>query len=100
MNATREDVYAAIDGERDYQEGWRDPSLTDSGGEHSIQEFLTYIQSYANEAVEVGCRKPDPVSIPFGKHALRKIAALAVSALEQHGVLLRDTKDNLRKRHE
>ncbi len=99
MKATRQVIYTAIDGERDYQEGWKDPTLTTSQGNHSVQEFLGYIQDYAAEAIHIGCRKPDPVSIEFGLHALRKIAALAVSAMEQHGVKFRDTNDNLKERH-
>ena len=100
MSATRQEVYAVIDGERNYQDGWKDPTLTDSQGIHTVQEFLTYIQSYTNEAIEVGCRRPDRVSVEFGLHALRKIAALAVSAMEQHGVRERDPNDNLKQRHQ
>lgn len=96
----REEIYKAIDGEREYQEGWRDPLLTTSGGDHSIQEFLTYIESYTREAIEVGCRRPDPAAIEHGLHALRKIAALAVSAMEQHGVRYRASSDDLKVRHQ
>lgn len=99
MTTDRKEIYKAIDGERDYQDGWKDPTLTTSGGGHSIQEFLTYIASYTNEAMEVGARKPDPAAIEFGLHALRKVAALAVSAMEQHGVRTRDVKDDLKQRH-
>jgi len=73
--------------------------LTDSGGKHSAQEFLTYIESYTREAIEVGCRRPDPEAKEFALHALRKIAALAVAAMEQHGVRERANTDNLKARH-
>lgn len=87
--ATRAEVYAAIDGERKYQLKWENPELTDSGGEHSNVEFLIYIRSYVNEALEAASRKPDPEARVQNTHALRKIAALAVAALEQNGVLPR-----------
>jgi len=95
----RTQIYEAINEERDYQKGWEDSTLTDSEGKHSIQEFLTFIRSYTNEALEIGCRKPDPISNEFGLHILRKIAALAVAAMEQHGVNHRSITDNLKERH-
>ena len=87
--ATRAEVYAAVDGEREYQRKWENPDLTDSGGRHSNVEFLAYIQDYTTEALHVATRKPDPEARVFCTHALRKIAAMAVAALEQNGVLSR-----------
>jgi len=87
--ASRADVYAAIDGERDYQKKWENPDLTDSGGRHSNLEFLVYIRDYVEEALHVSTRDPDPVAREFTTHSLRKIAALAVAAMEQNGVLPR-----------
>lgn len=98
-SATRAEVYAAIDGERAYQEGWKDPNLTDSSGLHSNVEFLVYIQDYVNEALHTASRSPDPVARVQNTHALRKIAAMAVSAMEQNGVMFRDSGDNLAQRH-
>ena len=87
--ATRQEVYAVIDGERDYQRKWEDPALTDSGGRHSETEFLVYIQDYVNEALHEATRKPDPEAFKFCLNSLRKIAALAVAAMEQHGAVAR-----------
>lgn len=87
--ALRAEVYSAIDGERDYQRKWEDPNMTDSGGRHSQVEFLVYIQDYVNEALHVASRKPDPEAREFCAHSLRKIAALAVAAMEQNGVRTR-----------
>ncbi len=98
MNS-RQEVYNAIDGERNYQEGWKDKTLTDSGGLHSNVEFLVYIQDYVSEALHVASRKPDPEAEEFCLNSLRKIAALAVAAMEQNGVRYRDSKDNLKARH-
>ncbi len=88
-SATRAEVYAAIDGEREYQKKWQNADLTDSNGEHSNVEFLVYIQDYVTEALHEASRKPDPEARVQNTHALRKIAALAVAAMEQNGVLKR-----------
>lgn len=97
--ATRSEVYAAIDGERAYQEGWNDPELTDSGGRHSNVEFLAMIQYYTNNALGTATIRPDPAAKRETADALRKIAALAVAAMEQNGVCYRNTSDNLKARH-
>jgi hypothetical protein len=87
--ATRQEVYEALDGEREYQKKWENPELTDSGGVHTLTEFLVYIQDYTNEALHVASREPDPKSEEFIRHSMRKIGALAVAAMEQNGVRLR-----------
>ena len=87
--AVRADVYTAIDEERAYPKKWENPELTDSGGRHSNVEFLVYIKDYAEEALHIAARKPDPEARVQNTHALRKIAALAVAAMEQNGVLFR-----------
>jgi len=81
----REVVYDIIDSERDYQESrW-------PGHMHSPQEFLTYIRSYTNEALEVGARSNDLDGDVRTRQMvlIRKIAALAVAAMEQHKTPLR-----------
>lgn len=95
----RSEIYAAIDTEREYQDGWRDPSLTTSGGWHSLAEFLVYIQDYTSEALHMATRRPDLEAEEFTRHQMRKIAALAVAAMEQHGVRYRSLSDNLKARH-
>lgn len=97
--ATLAEAYAAIEGEIAYAKGWEDPTLTDSAGVHSNQEFLSYIRSYTNEALEVGARRPDPYAREFSAHALRKIAQLAIAGMVQNGVLPRSPEDVLKQRH-
>jgi hypothetical protein len=87
--ATRAEVYTAIDTERAYQKKWENPQLTDSGGKHSNVEFLVYIRDYVNEALHFASREPDPEAVIFCTNNLRKIAALAVAAMEQNGALQR-----------
>ena len=53
-------------------------------------EFLVYIRDYVEEALHVASRDGDPVVRVKTAHSLRKIAALAVAAMEQNGVLLRE----------
>jgi hypothetical protein len=82
--ATQEQVIAAVRGERDYQDGrW-------PGHAHSLTEFLVFIDHYVKEAM-------DKVSVENGedvaKHATRKIAALAIAAMEQNGFLPRTVPD-------
>lgn len=83
MKVTREKVYEAIDGERDYQEKrWERPLHT-----HSNTEYLVYIQHYVNQAfTAVSTQDGDGATLP----ALRKIAALAVAAMEENGAQLRE----------
>lgn len=85
----RREVFAAIEGERAYQETRWNPETTESGGIHSNVEFLVYIRDYVEEALHFASRNPDPQAIDFTKHSLRKVAALAVAALEQNGVVPR-----------
>jgi hypothetical protein len=82
MSATRNEVYNAIDGERAYQEQrWKRPEHN-----HTNTEYLVYIQHYVNKAfAAVSTQDGDGATLP----ALRKIAALAVAAMEENGVEFR-----------
>lgn len=75
---TRQEVYQLIDGERDYQESrWERPRHN-----HTATEYLVYINHYIQQAFA-------RVSTEDGEEgaleSLRKIAAIAVSAMEEHG---------------
>lgn len=82
---TREEVYKAIDSERTYQEVRWSPAVTNTGHKHSILEWLAYIRDYAEEAMHIESRKATPEADKECIHILRKIGALAVVAMEQHG---------------
>ena len=84
MKATRQEVYNTIDGERDYQEKrWERPAHN-----HSNTEYLVYIRHYVNEALSaVSTQDGDRATLP----ALRKIAALAVAAMEANGAQPRES---------
>jgi hypothetical protein len=82
---SREQVYKLIDGERAYQDERWNPDTTASGGLNSPQEWLTYIADYTAEALHAGCREADQTVRPKQMEAIRKIAAMAVAAMEQLG---------------
>ena len=79
MKDTQATVFYAIKGEREYQEQHRPDHRS-----RSLTEYLVYINHYVNKAFDV-------VSVEdgedFARASLRKIAALAAAALEEHGVL-------------
>lgn len=84
----REDiVYRAINEERDYQDSLI--SKSESDGRHSITEFVSYMEDYIQEARHVGARVWGPVAAQKQLGILRKVVALGVSCMEQHGVVRR-----------
>lgn len=73
----REEVYELINGERDYQDKkWGGP---EHDKRHSLGDFLLYMRYYLSEA-EV-CYGTD--SYEYTADNVRKVAALAVAAMEQ-----------------
>ena len=81
----RNEVYAAIDSERDYQDkrwGATASSGNPGAGERTIDEFALYISAYADDLKDIASHALDPDN----KLAwVRKIAGLCVACLEQHG---------------
>lgn len=77
---TREEVYGAISGELAYQQ--------QKFGEnpHEIDAFATYIRQYSRELDEVAT-KPNAATVKLD--TMRKIAAIAVRCMEQHGAPVR-----------
>ena len=86
----RQEVYSAIDEERDYQDDKWNYGTTDSGGKHSVAEFLVYIRDYTEEALHTLSRKSEPECNVFAGNSVRKIAGLAVACMEQNGVYHRN----------
>jgi len=88
--ATRDDVYAALNSERAYQ----DSKGTDVGGTphlHSLEEFVLYMEDYLHECRHQLSRTwtPDGV-VPPALDTMRKITAMGVAAMEQHGAPRRE----------
>jgi hypothetical protein len=79
----REDVYKLIDGERDYQDSRWTPETTSSGGVHTPEEWVLYMEDYLIEAKHELARKSIDVARPTVMGIIRKVAAMGVCAMEQ-----------------
>lgn len=79
----RENVFAAIDRERAWQESrWG----TNSEHPHSVAEWLLIVESELNEAKQAWVKGAGDAA---ALSELVQVAAVAVAALEQHGALER-----------
>jgi hypothetical protein len=81
----REDVYRAIDSERDYQDSMWSDTASDGEpgeGERSRDEFALYIAAYTADLVQT-CKNFNETE---KTEIMRKIAGLCVACMEQHGV--------------
>lgn len=85
MSATRAEVYAAIDGERDYQDGRWNHETTASGGIHSTGEFLVFMKDHLDEAFTAFSRHSEPKATEDTLNIIRKISAMGVACMEQNG---------------
>lgn len=75
---SREKVYRVIDGERDYQDArWED---SPHEGKHTMAEYLRLMRNYQVLAMD-RVIKGEPAALDD----VRKIGALAVACMEQHG---------------
>lgn len=84
-------VYAAIDTERNYQDSRWNSETTTSGGLHSLEEWLVYIRSYLRTAEDQLARNPKQIGDPAALETIRKITAMGVACMEQHGAPRRET---------
>jgi len=73
-------VYDVIKGERDYQNALG-PERTD-GSEKTVGDYLTMLRAYLNRADEAWIANSGCVP---ALHEMRKIAAIAVRCMEEHG---------------
>lgn len=80
----RTEIYKLIDGEREYQDKKWNSSTTTSDGQHSVEEWLLYIHDYVHEAMHIHSRKAKQVADVESMEIIRKIAGMAVCAMEQH----------------
>ena len=91
--ATREEIYHAIDTERNYQDTLWNSFTTTSDGIHSVSEWLVYIEDYLNEAKHVVSRRADPEGSSRALDILRKVGAMCVACMEQNGCTVREKPD-------
>jgi len=83
--ATRQEVYKAIDTERDYQNTRWNENTTTSLNRHSIEEWIMYMEDYIAEAKHILSRKARQDADPIAIDIMRKVVALGVCAMEEHG---------------
>jgi hypothetical protein len=85
----RKTVYDIIDSERDYQDfrwGYTLSMDRPGKGERSIDEFTNYIKAYTDELFHFSITESSTEQMMDN---MRKIAALAVACMEQHGATWR-----------
>lgn len=87
MTARRTDVYAAIDREREYQDSLSPTS--ESGGVHSVAEWVLYMEDYIAQARSTSARTWGPEARTATLDVIRKITAMGVACMEQNGVVFR-----------
>jgi len=90
----RSEVYAAIDGERKYQQerGSQEDWLPNE--DKTIGDFMIFMQEYLG----IGMRDYSHMAhVHGGREAalnnIRKVAALAVACMETHGVVTREEEE-------
>lgn len=84
MEATRQAVYEAIDGERDYQEKtWGHKR---DYGRETVSEFICLLAYYVAKANEKFTTSEGDCP---ALNEIRKIAALAVACMEANGIVSR-----------
>jgi hypothetical protein len=91
--ATRAEVYHAIDTERDYQDALWNQDIALGKGAHSIEEWIVYLEDYLGEAKHFLSRMPAATARMHTMPLIRKVAAMAVCCMEQHGAPVRDMED-------
>lgn len=85
---SRQEVYAALDTERNYQDARRSAAYDatiGAPGDHSPEEYLVYMQDYLNEALHTASRIWGPGCKPAVMEIVRKVTALGVACMESNG---------------
>ncbi len=78
-------VYSVIDGERDYQESLPD-SRTD-GANKTVGDYIVMAERYMRKAIDDWTDNPGNTQ---ALHQLRKVAAICVRCMEEHGAPFRE----------
>jgi hypothetical protein len=93
----RSDVYAAIDGERDYQSaawgrgGTMRSTSSEADGSHEVGSYLLLMEQYLTEARQAYTKNAGDLP---ALDQLRKVVALGVACFEEHGVPARGVFPN------
>lgn len=90
MKATRLEVYAAIDTERDYQDAMRGNSARPERDDNRDLGSMILLTDVYLDKAKNAFSGPHPAGKDAALEQLRKVAALAVVAMEYHGVKPRE----------
>lgn len=85
LKTTRLEVYAALNDERCYQDSLWNEMTTTSKGQHTFEEWIVYMEDYLAEAKHILSREVAQTAQPKVAHIMRKVTALGVHCMEQHG---------------
>jgi hypothetical protein len=87
--ASRHEVYAAIDSERDFQNKTWNKFTTKSAGAHTPAEFALIMKHYIDQCVMIYAQTSEPLANNLLLENIRKITALGVNCMEQNGAPVR-----------
>jgi len=90
MATPRSEVYAALDSERAYQKHRWNETTTTSKGLHSFSEWIAYMDYYMGLAKKELATRARQEAYPDVAHIMRKITAMGVAAMEEHGAPRRE----------
>ncbi len=85
MKSSREEVYEAIDSEREYQQQRWNVDTTTSRGEHEIEAWVLFMEDYLLEARKQLSRNGRPLAHCLALESIRKVTAMGVACMEQNG---------------
>lgn len=91
-NTPRIAAFEAIESERAYQnKRWSvTPGYPTGHNPHSVTEWLVYMQHYAAEGLKAVTLASEPETNRAGLEFARKVAALGVACMEEHGAPRRE----------
>ena len=83
---TRDQVFAVLQGEREYQEkrwGYPQPDGTFKEPAHGVCDYMVYMRHYLAKAEEAAATKPGSIE---ALEQLRKVVTLGIACFELNGV--------------
>jgi hypothetical protein len=93
---TRTEVYQAVNSERDFQESFVLPERQ-YYQTHTLGEFILMLNQYAAQCQQKWTHHADKVDgYPESLHEVRKLAAIAIRCMEQHGAPFREIPKKLK----
>jgi hypothetical protein len=85
----RQEVYKAIDGERDYQDNLGSDRVSVPRHTHKICEEIVMMRQYLDKAEKAWVNNPGEVGNLASLNELRKVTSMGVRCMENHGAPVR-----------